>query len=222
MRVTGLMPIKGIGRKQETLDLIPRLFHAAGRLQGDTFDLVVIADEDEELADAVVGLNMPRVHLIRNQVRKGYWASLTIGAKATDAPLLVNLANDILPAREWLSRGLKVYERAKRELGKEPIIGFNDGVHPATHAGHCLFPRVVLENWYGANLFPDAYDHLYADTEIVMRAMQEKRWAYSIFAQLFHNHIVNGKPHDPVYALGHAKETQDHATFQRRMANGWQ
>lgn len=221
MRVTGLMPIKGIGRKAETLELIPRLFATAGNLGRATFDLVVIADEDELLAAAVTELNHKGVTVLRNEKRRGYWNSLAYGATVTDAPLLINLANDLIPGREWLARSLRTFTKAQQTFGRDPVIGFNDGVHPGNHAGHCLFPRNVLERWYGASLFPTMYDHLHADVELVVRAMEEGRFAYSYFAILFHNHHVNGKPFDPVYQLGHARQHDDYRIFQERRANGW-
>lgn len=219
MRVTGLMPVKG--RLEQTMELIPRLFATVGNLGNARFDLVVIADDDKPIFDAVKAANFPNVTLVSNVPRKGYWNSLAEGAKHTDAPMLINLANDLIPGREWLSRGLKCYQKASSELGRSVMVGFNDGVHPGNHAGHIMVPRKMLEGWYGDTLFPTMYDHLHADVELVLRAMEQGAFVYSIYAWLFHNHIVNGKPFDPVYSLGHARQHEDYQTFQRRHANGW-
>lgn len=215
------MPIKGIERLDATLELIPRLFATTGNVGNVNFDLVVVADEDERLADAVGSKNFDGVTLLRNETRLGYWKSLAKGAKETDAPLLINLANDLIPGREWLARGLKTHQAASEHLQRDAIVGFNDGVHPGNHAGHLLIPRAILERWYGNDLFPIMYDHLHADVEIVVRAMEEGRFVYSTFAVLFHNHAVNGKPFDPVYKLGHAKEQEDYRLYKQRRANGW-
>lgn len=221
MRITGLLPIKGMARAKETLELIPRLFATAGNLNGNTFDLIVLADEDEELAQLVESHRFGKTQLIRNETRLGYWKSLSKGAQQTDAGLLVTLANDLIPGVNWLQRGLSCYAKASNDFGKPALVGFCDGVHLGNHAGHILAPRSLLQTWYGNALFPVMYDHLHADVEMVMRAIEEKRWAYSIYAWLFHNHHVNGKPFDPVYQLGHARQHDDYRIFQERRANGW-
>lgn len=221
------MPIKGIERLDATLELIPRLFATTGNVGNVDFDLVIISDEDTKLHNAVVHLVKrdeslsKKVQIVQNDSRQGYWKCLAMGARHTDAPLLINLANDLIPGREWLLRGLKTHRAASEHLQRDAVVGFNDGVHPGNHAGHLMIPRSILERWYGNDLFPIMYDHLHADVEMVVRAMEEGRFVYSTFAVLFHNHHVNGKPFDPVYKLGHAKEQEDYRLYQKRRANGW-
>lgn len=212
MNVSGVMPVKG--RTAETIDLVPRLISTAGA----PLEMVMVIDSDPEIASAVGGMGWS-IGIITNESRHGYWRSMSDGAKKTTGALIVNLANDILPGREWLIRAVEAYgHRFGSGLG---IIGFNDGIHQGTHAGHFMIHRDLLREWYGEDLWPLEYDHLWADTEIVQRAIALKIFAVAPWAVLYHNHPASGKMGDPVYAIGHAKIDQDRATFERRKAAGW-
>ena len=213
MQILGVMPIKG--RAQQSVTCITRLLATADY----PLHIVAVTDEDEEAA-AAVGNELKGwrgfVSLIELPTRGGYWNAVSVGAKSKpDYSHILNLANDLLPGRQWLSRAVGAYER---HFGAEPaIMGLNDGVHPGTHAGHFIASKVLLREWYGEDLYPfKYYTHLYGDNEIVERAHALNRFGIAPWSLLYHNHPANGAQSDAVYALGHASLNKDWQTYEHR------
>ena len=135
----------------------------------------------------------------------------------TDAPLLCNLANDLLPGQHWLARAVAAYTH---EFGDGPgLLGFNDGHHEVGHSCHFLISRSLLDDYGG---WPVWYDHNYGDTELCQRAIADGLYAKAPWATLFHDHPYFGGDDDSVYAEGRARAEQDHVTYERRKANRWQ
>lgn len=212
LTVSGIMPAKG--RPDQTRAAALRILQQAAY----PLELIVVTDEDPETALLLRGL--PGIRLLELPERRGYWKALSYGAQAASGTLLLNLANDLKPGMQWLDRGVRAYQAAFGDGAA--VLGLNDGVHEGNHAGHVLAHRDVLHHWYGQSLYPVMYDHLYGDTEIVIRAMEEGRWGYAAFAVLYHDHPANGAPSDAVYALGHRREAQDRQLFWERRRSGWQ
>jgi hypothetical protein len=217
--VAAILPARG--RHAETLALIPRLLATAGM----DFELHVVVDEDPTLSDLLWKYLKQRqggFRLSAREYRGGYWRVLRAGTQATDAPLLVNLANDLLPGLHWLKRAVEVHQR---QYGDGPgVVGFNDGIHTGAHAAHMLISRALLEGWYGGDYWPLHYQHEYGDTEIVQRAQQVHRWHWEATAVLYHNHPYtgqNGGQADRVYQEGWATRDADRALFMQRKARGW-
>jgi len=214
MKVVAVLPCRG--RVFQTLELIPRLKHAAGM----GFSLVCVADGDAACAQA---LEQVRGHgvdeIVVQPERRGYWASLQRGAaERPDDELIVNLANDLLPGRNWLRRAYDAHVATFAETG---LVGFNDGIHEGRHAAHFLISRALLERWYGAALWPQMYQHEFGDAEISARAMEEHRFAVAHWAVLYHNHPYTGGNDDATYAEGRGSRDDDYNLFVRRKAAGW-
>lgn len=213
MRVLGVMPIKG--RAQKSVACITRLLATADY----PLHIVAVTDEDREAAAAVEAQLagwQGFVSLIELDKRGGYWNAVSVGANANpDYSHILNLANDLLPGRQWLSRAVGAYEQ---KFGQEPaILGLNDGVHPGTHAGHFIAARALLKAWYGEELYPYRYyTHLYGDNEIVERAYALRRFAVAPWAMLYHDHPASGAKSDEVYALGHSSLKADWKMYERR------
>ena len=218
MQVLGVMPVKG--RAQKSVACITRLLSTSDY----PLHIVAVTDEDEEAA-AAISAELTGwqgcVSLIELPLRGGYWNAVAVGAKSKpEYSHVLNLANDLLPGRQWLSRAVAAYER---HFGVEPaIMGLNDGVHPGTHAGHFIASRVLLNEWYGADLYPyKYYTHLYGDNEIVERAHALNRFGIAPWSSLYHDHPANGAGSDEVYALGHSSLNADWKMYERRKAALW-
>lgn len=203
------------GRAAKSVACITRLLSTADA----PFHIVVVTDDDPEAA-AAIGAEVPGwqgcVSLIELPKRGGYWHAVSVGANAQqEFSHVLNLANDLLPGRQWLSRAIEAYLDA---FGKEPaILGLNDGVHPGTHAGHFIAHRELLQAWYGDDLYPfKYYTHLYGDNEIVERAHALGRFGVCPWSVLYHDHVANGGANDAVYELGHESLKPDYAAYKSR------
>lgn len=214
--VAAVMPVKG--RPAQTLDCIRRLVATAGT---HDYALVVVADDDRDLA-VYLGGGIDKawpVHLFVTSRRFGYWGALSQGAKTVaGATHLVNLANDLLPGVNWLA---KMLSYVASRPGNGGVVAFNDGIHAGDHAAHFCAPIDLLRRWYGSDLVPLCYDHMYGDTEITARAKDLGIFSAAPWAVLYHNHAYAGAAVDDVYRLGHEKYAADKARFDRRRASGW-
>jgi hypothetical protein len=184
-------------------------------------NLVVVVNDDPELAAALQNPVPVGFRLAINQANHTYWDTLRQTLRAIpEGDLIVNLANDLLPGRSWLERALAAYTRT---FGKgEGIIGFNDGVHSGETAAHFVAHRDLLKQFYGNDYFPQHYQHNFGDTELILRAQAQQKFGVAIFAILYHNHPATGRqPTDYVYQTGFASWRQDQETFVQRKAAGW-
>jgi len=219
MDISLLMPCKG--RVEQTIDLLPRLYHNAG--SGVAWELICIVDEDHEVAQALMEWKDAQranwMYVLPQAQRIGYWKALAAGSKVAQGRLLANIANDVLPGRNWLQWGKETFD-ALYPNGYG-VVGWNDGLCWEDRTGHLLCGRVLLEQWYGKDCWPTFYDHLYGDTEICHRAMEEGVYAINKKAVLFHNHHVLGKPIDPVYVKSYEKERDDARLFHYREHHQW-
>lgn len=192
-----------LSRESETIEAITRLRRTAGY---DAWELVVVVDADDHLHDVIGGMLSDKP--------VGYWGCLKLATQETTAPLIVNLANDLLPGRSWLARAMVAFRN--RFGDGDGVLGFNDGVHAGATAAHFLISRSLLYRWYGPDYWPLAYQHNFGDTEICARAQSEKIFAVAPFAVLYHNHPVTGNQTDEVYAKGFSTWQQDQQTFEKR------
>lgn len=209
-RVIGIMPC--LGRKDATLELIPRLLATAGYTD---WKLICVVDGDRDLANAI---KFDGVEVLLAKPG-GYWNAMRAGCEHSTAPLIANLANDLLPGREWLGRAVAAYDH-RFTLGKG-VMGFNDGVHSGRTAAHFVIARSLLQEWYGAEYWPTFYTHAYGDTEICARALQSGLFAVAPFSILYHSHPITGGKDDAVYAKGRREWERDARKYKLRQAAGW-
>lgn len=217
MRVVGVLPT--LGRLEAILELIPRLVASAAY----ALELHVIVDGRRSEYDAIFSRCNPQQYsynLHLDTGGRGYWSMMSTGANYSSAELIVNLANDLLPGREWLHRAVLSY---KEQFGKEyGVLGLWDGVHDrGEHCGHFIAHREFLRGLYGDALYPTDYFHLFGDTEIVARAKQMGLWAVEPWAALFHNHPATGAQTDEVYRTAHQRYWRDKQIYEQRAANNW-
>lgn len=223
--IAAIMPCRG--RVDQTVRNVKRLLSTAGDVE---WSLFCVVDGDDTVMTALVQL-IEAEHYAPGRLywkwlspdhgrRWGYWRALqsvTDAAPTTDAPLLVNLANDLLPGQHWLARAEAAY---RATFGDGPgMVGFNDGHHETEHSCHFLISRSLLDRYGG---WPVWYDHNYGDTELCQRAIADNVYVKAPYATLFHDHVYFGGTDDAVYAEGRARAEQDRLRYERRRMNGWQ
>jgi hypothetical protein len=216
-RVAAILPCRG--RAEQTARNVQRLLATAGNVD---WRLVCVCDNDRDVYASLDALDMSDLPLGRfaldflaeehRRPRAGYWNALAHATGRTDAPLLVNLANDLLPGAQWLARAVAAYDRTG---GRLKVLGFNDGINSTAHF---LIERAWLMDTMG---WPVWYDHMCGDTEIVERATAAGVYGTLPWAVLYHDHEMVGAPNDAVYEEGKARWAHDRALFEQRKAAGW-
>lgn len=212
MKTALIMPCRG--RVEQTVQALSRLLMTAGT---NEWELYLVADGDDEVYNRLTELGYNPSKTDGGPV--GYWKALRQVTRGTTNQLIVNLANDLLPGRQWLTRALSAYQ--KRFGQKHGIIGFNDGIHAGDHAAHFLVHRQVLLSWYGNEYWPVQYKHNFGDTEMVTRGIEQGLFAVAPWAVLYHNHPVTGNGNDAVYNEGGRSWTEDERLFHMRKARKW-
>lgn len=208
MTIACLMPVRG--RHEQTVANVRRLQQMAGH----EAHWLCIVDDDLPLERA---LDQHGVAVIGTTTQQGYWRSLRDALAWTPtATHLVNLANDLLPGRDWLARAVEAYRAAFGD--GDGMVGFNDGVHAGRQAGHFLISRALLDRYGG---WPVWYRHYFGDTELNERARSDGRLVMAPWAVLYHDHPLNGGQDDATYAEGRATWNRDSALFAQRRTQGW-
>jgi len=211
MDVAAIMPCRG--RAEQTVTNVRRLLATAGC---DGWQLICVCDDDMPVFDRLRGVD-GRVFVVNvTDGPHGYWQLLKIISEDTDAPHFVNLANDLIPGRHWLKRGVDAY-RARFGDG-DGLMGFNDGLHGPEHSSHFLISRGLLDRYGG---WPVWYQHNFGDTELCRRAQQDGCYGKAPWAVLFHDHLENGASDDAVYQEGRASYDRDARLFEERRKAGW-
>lgn len=211
MDVAAIMPCRG--RVRQTVANVKRLLATAGDVK---WQFWCVVDHDPAVHDALSHITDPRLNLMLTDTQGGYWRALHMATVNADAPLLCNLANDLIPGRHWLARGVAAY-RARFGDG-DGLMGFNDGLHGPEHSSHFLISRQLLARYGG---WPVWYRHNFGDTEICRRAQQDGLYGKAPWATLFHDHLENGAADDAVYQEGRAHYAEDAALFEERRRAGW-
>lgn len=209
--IAAIMPCRG--RAEQTIANVKRLLAMAGRVE---WQLICVIDDDVDIQITLQTAELP-IKTMTVELQSGYWKCLKFATDyLSDFPLIVNLANDLLPGRDWLERGVASY-RARFGDG-EGLMGFNDGLHGPELSPHFLISRKLLDRYGG---WPCHYRHNYGDTELNLRAQQEGLYGKSAWSVLYHNHPFLGAEGDSVYDEGLATFDQDRTLFQQRRAAGW-
>ena len=216
MKIAAIMPCRG--RAEQTVRNVRRLLATAGDVD---WHLYLAGGENEVgliwMACGSADITLEKVSMVTTAARRvTYWQALKMVSDGMDAPLLVNLANDLLPGQHWLARAHSAYHAT---FGDTPgMVGFNDGHHETEHSCHFLISRSLLDRYGG---WPVWYDHNYGDTELCQRAIADGLYVKAPYATLFHDHVYFGGQDDPVYAEGRASAEQDRLLYEDRRKRGW-
>lgn len=211
MNVTAIMPVRG--RPERTVEAVRRLLATADYSDwqlvcvGTAADVAPIRNTVDPTRVSLRGMRTDRVT---------YWKALALETQASDSPLIVNLANDLIPGAQWLARGVAAYREVFGDgLG---LLGFNGDSHPVGHSCHFLIHRDLLTRYGG---WPVWYDHTFGDTELCQRAIADRLYAKAPWAILFHDHPYFGGKDDETYSEGRAQANRDQRLFEQRRAMGW-
>lgn len=210
--IAAIMPCRG--RAEQTVRNVRRLLATAGDVEwrlicvGATADMLPLQQKLDPTQVTMLTVAVARIT---------YWSALQAVYYDTDAPLLVNLANDLLPGQHWLQRAYAAY---RQTFGDGPgMVGLNDGHHETGHSCHFLISRALLDDYGG---WPVWYDHAYGDTELCQRAIADGLYVKAPWATLYHDHPYFGGDDDSVYAEGRAQIERDYQLYEYRRAHGWQ
>lgn len=219
--IAAIMPCRG--RAEQTVRNVRRLLATAGDV---AWQLTLVVDGDPELFNTLSQHDLPVDVIASVQwsatppvTRVGYWGAMQAGSDWLNnkrAPLLCNLANDLLPGQHWLQRAAQAYQETFGD--GSGMVGFNDGHHTTEHSCHFLIGRNLLEMYGG---WPVWYDHNFGDTELCQRAIADSVYGKAPYATLFHDHPYFGGDDDRVYAEGRATSDRDHVTYEDRRRRGW-
>lgn len=205
------MPVRG--RLDQTVANVKRLLVTAGRVE---WSLTCIGGEDENTVLQACSAAGAKVRHILNVPRLSYWRAMLEETQLSDAPLLCNLANDVLPGRDWLARALAEYRCC---FGQgDGLMGFNDGIHTDGLSPHFLISRGLLDRFGG---WPVWYAHNYGDAELCARAQQAGVYGKAPWAVLYHDHPITGGTSDDIYAAGMASNDADARLFEQRRRANW-
>lgn len=202
---------------------VRRLLATAGPVE---WELTLVVDGDPDLFNALYQHDLPYAVITSVKwstnlptQRVGYWGAMQAGSDWLNnarAPLIANLANDLLPGQHWLSRAAAAH---RATFGDGPgLLGFNDGHHETDHSCHFLISRALLDRYGG---WPCHYDHNFGDTELCQRAIADGVYAKAPWATLFHDHVYFGGTDDRVYQEGRAHAERDHQLYEQRRKAGW-
>lgn len=212
MRIAAIMPCRG--RPEQTERNVRRLRATAGY---SDWQLICVATESEVWKTLkTMGADGPD-KVLTYEGRVTYWQGLIYGMKAAwSAPLLVNLANDLLPGQHWLGRAVAAYDATFKD--GDGMIGFNGDSHEVAHSCHFLISRRLLDRYGG---WPTWYDHNFGDTELCQRAIADGLYAKAPWALLYHDHPYWGGQDDAVYAEGRKAVSRDEQLYLERKRAGW-
>ena len=219
MDIVAIMPCRG--RPEQTVENVRRLLATAGLEHGRAWWLYLAGGEEEtgliwRVVNEIARSGQSVTIATSARPRESYWQALEMVTTVTEETLLVNLANDLLPGRNWLARGVSAY-RARFGDG-DGLMGFNDGLHGPEHSSHFLISRNLLDCYGG---WPTWYQHNFGDTELCRRAQADGLYGKAAWAVLFHDHLENGAADDAVYQEGRATYDQDARLFEERRRAGW-
>jgi hypothetical protein len=211
--IAAIMPCRG--RPEQTVRNVKRLLATAGDVAWRLY--LAGGGEDASMINGIVRAMPQTVIMATSRTpRLTYWQALTMVTERADAPLLCNLANDLLPGQHWLQRAYAAYTQT---FGDGPgMVGFNDGHHETGHSCHFLISRSLLDRYGG---WPVWYDHNFGDTELCQRAIVDGLYAKAPWATLFHDHPYFGGDDDRVYAEGRAQVERDGRLYEDRRKRGW-
>lgn len=215
MQVVAILPCRG--RKEQTLDCVKRLLATDKMKHGVDWQLVLVSgsDDEEVVTEVATAANVHGV--ISERPRLSYWEALQEATNMFKANFYVCLANDLLPAVQWLSSSMhKMHTTFADSHG---VVGYNGDGHGDNHACHFMISSTMLDEFGG---WPIWYHHNFGDTEICMRAREKGRFVKSPYSILFHNHPwISAQKDDAVYEFGRSKFHDDEVIFVRRRGNQW-
>ena len=116
---------------------------------------------------------------VQDAARVGFISAANQVFRKSLAPQFGYVAQDAFAGRSWLSIALKALN--KRQGG---LLGFNDGKWVGSLAAFGLADRSWAMSNYGGDLFHPGYKRHYADVELTIIAMQQRKFRFDPLAML--------------------------------------
>lgn len=139
--------------------------------------------------------------------RQGFIAVVNQVFRATQSEFFAYVAQDCYAGRRWLERAVAALRR-----GGMGLLAFNDGKWAGMLAGFGIAARAWVAGKYTGAFFWHEYERHYADAELTVLAMSERRHAYDPDCVMLEvDWDKDGAPVDP----------GDRALFRRRAAAGF-
>lgn len=113
------------------------------------------------------------LYAVYDDKRVGFVTVANAVFQRSAAPYFVYLAQDAFAGRDWLKRGVDALEKKRGGL-----FAFNDGKWNGALAAFGMVRRDWAVANYEGDLFMPGYKRHYADAELTMIAMQQKRLVY--------------------------------------------
>jgi len=144
---------------------------------------------------------------LQDDQSRGFIACANQAFRASAHPLVAYVAQDAFAGRNWLSRGVQAIGQ-----GGAALLAFNDGKWSGQLAAFGLVRREWASLLYGGDLFYPGYEAHFADVELTLLALAERRLAYDPNAVLVE--VDNDKDKRSV-------NPHDRRVFAARKANGF-
>lgn len=110
---------------------------------------------------------------VHDDDREGYISVVNQVFRLTESPMFGYVAQDAFPGRLWLSTALDAVRT--RDHG---LFAFNDGKWMGALAGFGLASRQWAEKNYDGDFFYPGYRSHYADVELSLMAMNDRKYCY--------------------------------------------
>lgn len=215
--IVAILPCKG--RKEQTLECVKRLIATAGVQHNTYWKLVLVSGKEDEDIVSFISQETNVFGIIESEPSLTYWQALQ--RATSDYPTATHyimLANDLLPAVNWLTNAIHKLVQTFPDL--QGIVGFNGDGHGDSHSCHFMISSGMLQEFGG---WPIWYHHNFGDTEFCIRANQKGRYIKAPYAILFHNHPwISAHTDDEIYELGRKYFQQDELLFLHRKASKWE
>ncbi len=165
--------------------LFTRLDNLAPSLGGEEEPLVVMPFTNPVLAARSASQMSRRADVtgqllcIHDVEQKGFIAVANEAFRRSAAPQFAYVAQDAFAGRGWLAAGVEA-------LGKKAggLLAFNDGKWHGSLAAFGMVEREWARANYDGDLFHPGYKRHYADVELTIIAMQQRKLRYSPEAML--------------------------------------
>lgn len=213
--VVAILPCRG--RKEQTQDCVRRLLATANIPHDTNWKLVLVGGiEDEDIVTSIAS-EFDVYGLVEQEPTLTYWTALQRATDDYPATHYAMLANDLLPAVNWLPQAMnKLLSTFPDGNG---IVGFNGDGHGDSHSAHFIISKELLEQFGG---WPVWYNHNFGDTEFCIRAQEIGRYVKAPYAILFHNHPwISANSDDEVYQAGRSRFRVDEELFRIRRMQQW-
>lgn len=215
-RCAVIVPV--LARPQNAQPLVDS-FKASG-VDADLYFVASSSDTDE--VNACWDTDAVTITLDRPPGPADYSAKIQAGYEATEEPLVLLAADDLIFHPGWLEAVEKIAD--EYDCG---VIGTNDMANPLVkrglHSTHPVVRRCYIDRYGGVvgepgTVYHAGYDHQWCDVELVETAKARGCYAHAHDAIVEHRHPLYDRKvaSDATYKKGQAKGSEDRRLYESR------